>query len=225
VLQAHARDILSADKTLLSLGGDHFISLPLLREHAAKHGPVSLIHFDTHTDTEEIEGSFNHGDMFRKAHQEGVIDAVHSIQIGIRTQYEHDGHPFTVLDAAWVNDRPAEETAAVIQRVVGATPAYLSFDIDCLDPAYAPGTGTPVPGGLTTDRALKILRGLVGSNLVGMDLVEVAPAYDHAQITALAAATIAMELLYVFAADPSDLDQVRDRGRRARAIGGQTPED
>ena len=94
---------------------------------------------------------------------------------------------------------------------MGATPAYLSFDIDCLDPAYAPGTGTPVPGGLTTDMALKILRGLVGCNLVGMDLVEVAPAYDHAQITSLAAATIAMEFLYVFAADRSDLGRAYER--------------
>jgi agmatinase len=209
VLRAHARDILSSDKTLLTLGGDHFISLPLLREHAAKHGPIALIHFDSHTDTEEIEGPFNHGDMFRKAHHEGVLDAARSVQIGIRTQYDHRDHPFSVLDAGWVNDRPAGEAAEVIERIVGATPAYLSFDIDCLDPAYAPGTGTPVPGGLTTDRALKILRGLVGCSLVGMDLVEVAPAYDHAQITSLAAATIAIELLYVFAADRSDLDDMR----------------
>ena len=216
VLQAHARDILSAGKTLLSLGGDHFVSLPLLREHAAKHGPISLIHFDSHTDTEEIEGAFNHGDMFRKANQEGVIDTAHSIQIGIRTEYEHDGHPFTVLDAAWVNDHPAGEIVDVIERVVGATPAYLSFDIDCLDPAYAPGTGTPVPGGLTTDMALKILRGLVGCNLVGMDLVEVAPAYDHAQITSLAAATIAMEFLYVFAADRGDLGRAYEREADSR---------
>ncbi len=208
-LQAHARDILAAGKTLLSLGGDHFISLPLLREHAAKHGRLSLVHFDAHADTEPIEGPFNHGSMFNQAYKEGLIDPAHSVQIGIRTEYEYEDYPFTVLDAAWVNDHPAHETAEVIQRIVASTPTYLTFDIDCLDPAHAPGTGTPVPGGLATDLALKILRELVECNLVGMDVVEVSPAYDHAEITSLAAATIAMELLYVLAADRSDLDVAR----------------
>jgi agmatinase len=210
VLQTHVREILAADKTLLTLGGDHFISLPLLREHAAKHGPLSLIHFDAHADTESIKGAVNHGSMFRQAHHEGLIDPARSVQVGIRTEYEVDydggGYPFVVLDATWVANRPAAETAAEIQRVVGEASAYLSFDIDCLDPAFAPGTGTPVPGGLSVGLALEILRGLVGCHLVGMDIVEVAPAYDHAEITSLAASAIALELLHVLAADPADLE-------------------
>ena len=113
------------------------------------------------------------------------------------------------MDAAWVHEHSAGETAAKIAEVVGDSPAYLSFDIDCLDPAFAPGTGTPHPGGLSSQLALAILRGLVGCNLVGMDVVEVAPAYDHAEITALAAASIAAELLYVFAADDTDLAATR----------------
>jgi agmatinase len=209
VLQQDARSVLAAGMKLLTLGGDHYISLPLVREHAAVHGPVALIHFDAHTDTEPIEGVYNHGSMFRKALEEGLIDPDHSVQIGIRTEYEYDDHPFAVLDATRVNSESAEQTGNEIRRIVAETPAYLTFDIDCLDPAYAPGTGTPVPGGLTTERALGILRELVGCKLVGMDVVEVAPAYDHAEITALAAATIAMEMLYVIAAKPADLAQVR----------------
>jgi agmatinase len=209
VLRASAHEVLAAGKTLLSLGGDHFISLPLLREHAATYGQISLVHFDAHADTEPVSGAVNHGNMFRQALAEGLVDPTRSVQIGIRTEYAHDAdYPFTVLDAVWVGERPARETARAIEQIVGEAPAYLTFDIDCLDPAYAPGTGTPVPGGLETGRALDILRGLVGCNLVGMDVVEVAPAYDHAELTCLAGATIAMELLHVLAAERSDLAEV-----------------
>ena len=214
-LQAQAREILSAGKTLLSLGGDHFVSLPLLREHAAKHGTLSLIHFDAHADTERVEGSLNHGNMFHQAQTEGLIDPARSVQIGIRTEYEYEDYPFTVLDAGWVADHAAEETAAAIVRAVGSSPVYLTFDIDCLDPAYAPGTGTPAPGGPSVERVLKILRGLVTCNLIGMDVVEVAPAYDHAEITSLAAASIGMELLYVLAAKPGDLAETAAAARTA----------
>ena len=207
VLRARAREILAAGKTLLSLGGDHFISLPLLREHAAKYGVISLIHFDAHADTEPVEGAVHHGSMFRVALDEGLVDPSHSVQVGIRTEYESgDEYPFNVLDAVWVAGRPPRETVREIERIVGSTAAYLTFDIDCLDPAFAPGTGTPVPGGLSTAMVLEILRGLVGCNLVGMDVVEVAPAYDHAEITSLAGATIAAELLHVLAADRGDLE-------------------
>jgi agmatinase len=147
--------------------------------------------------------------MFRNALDDGLIDPAHSVQVGIRTQYEYQDYPLHVLSAAQVNDRPARETADEIRRVVGDRPAYLTFDIDCLDPAYAPGTGTPCAGGLSTDLALKILRELAGCRIVGMDVVEVAPAYDHAEITALAAASIALELMYVLAAEPSDLELVQ----------------
>jgi len=213
-LQRDARTLLAAGKTVLSLGGDHYISLPLLREHFEAHGRISLVHFAAHTDTEPIEGSFNHGSMFREALAEGLLDPAHSVQIGIRTEYEYDEHPFKVLDAAWVNLHSARETGEAIRRVTGNTPVYVSFDIDCLDPAFAPGTGTPVPGGISTERALEILRELVGCNLVGMDVVEVAPAYDHAELAALAAATIALELLYVKAAEPADLAAARATGNR-----------
>ena len=204
VLQGHASDILSAGKKLLSLGGDHFIALPLLREQAAVHGAISLIHFDAHCDTEPIEDVYNHGNMFSQARKEGVIDPAHSVQVGLRTEYAYEDYPFTVLEAGWVSGHKPSEASEVIQRVVGSRPAYVTFDIDCLDPAYAPGTGTPVAGGLSTATALEIIRGLVGSNIVGMDVVEVAPSYDHSEVTALAAASIASELLHVIAAEPSD---------------------
>lgn len=210
VLRSDAREVVDAGKTLISLGGDHFVTLPLLYEHHAKHGRVSLIHFDAHSDTERCDGIVNHGSMFRNAIDEALIDPARSIQIGIRTEYERAGHPMAVLDAAWVNAHPPEETAAAIRRVVGDNPAYLTFDIDCLDPAYAPGTGTPVPGGLSTDHALRILRELVPCNLVGMDVVEVAPAYDHAEITSLAAAALVLELLYVFVAKTTDLQEMHE---------------
>jgi agmatinase len=141
--------------------------------------------------------------MFHFAPLEGLIDPAKSVQIGIRTEYTVKNHPFTVIDAADANDRSAASIVEQIKRIVGDTPTYLTFDIDCLDPAYAPGTGTPVPGGLTSDKALKIIRGLVGINLVGMDVVEVSPPYDHADITALAGATLALEMLYVKAAGKS----------------------
>ena len=185
------------------------------RGHAAQHGRLSLIHGDEQADTGRIERDFTNGNMFDRACKEGLLDPAHSVQIGIRTEYEYQGYPFRVLDAAWVNNHSPRETAEVIRRVVASTPSYLTFDIDCLDPAYAPGTGTPVPGGLSSDRALQILRELVECNLVGMDVVEVSPAYDHAEITSLVAATIAMELLHVFAAKRSDLDEAFSNRRGA----------
>ena len=200
-VEQHYGKLLSAGKTILSFGGDHFVTLPLLRAHSKVHGKLAMIHFDAHTDTYEEQGStYNHGSMFYHAPREGIIDASKSIQIGIRTEYTESKHEFEVISAAKANDLSAEQIVELIRNRVGDTPCYLTFDIDCLDPAYAPGTGTPVIGGLTTDRALKILRGLQGLNLIGMDLVEVAPSYDHAEITALAGATLGLEMLYVWAA-------------------------
>ncbi len=198
-LQAHAEKLLAAGKRLLCLGGDHSISLPLLRAHQRYFGKMALVHFDAHTDTYHYGSQFDHGTMFFRAPQEGLIDPRHSVQIGIRTEYDPD-NGFTVLDAASVNERPIEELLAYIHQTVGTLPVYLTFDIDCLDPAFAPGTGTPVAGGLCSDRALKLLRGLQPLNIVGMDLVEVAPAFDHGEITALAAATVALDMLYLQAA-------------------------
>ena len=200
-LQAHAQRILDADKNMLTFGGDHFITLPLLRAHFAKHGPVALIHFDAHTDNYQGGSRYDHGTVFHHAVEEGLLDCEHSIQIGIRTTYEVENHPFEVLDAAWVNDHGPYEVLKKIRQRVGDKKAYVSFDIDSLDPAYAPGTGTPVAAGIGIDCALKVIRGMVGLKLIGMDLVEVAPAYDHAEITSLAAATVALEYLYVIASN------------------------
>jgi agmatinase len=197
--QQRASEIIDEGKTLLSFGGDHYVALPLLRCHHKRHGPVALIHFDAHTDTDEEGWIYDHGAMFHHARMEGLVDDSRSVQIGIRTWYEPATHPFTVLDADWVCQRQAQEVCRRIHDIVGSGPAYVSFDIDCLDPAYAPGTGTPVSGGLSSNQALQILRGLKGLNLVGMDIVEVAPAYDHADITALAAATLGLEFMYLTA--------------------------
>ncbi|MDH5354905.1 MAG: agmatinase [Gammaproteobacteria bacterium] len=201
-INQHYDPLLSAGKTTLSFGGDHFVTLPLMRAHQRAHGKLAMIHFDAHTDTyPEQDSVYNHGSMFYHAPREGLIDAEHSIQVGIRTEYTKSKHEFEVINAAEANDLSADEIVSRIKRRVGDLPCYLTFDIDCLDPAYAPGTGTPVIGGLSSDRALKIIRGLVGLNLVGMDLVEVAPSYDHAEITALAGATLGLEMLYVLGAN------------------------
>ncbi len=200
-LQQHASQILSADNIMLTLGGDHFITLPLLREHAKKYGPVAIIHFDAHTDTEKKPDQYDHGTVFFHALNEGIVIPERSVQIGVRTEYIRDDHRFKVLDAGWVMDHRTDDVLSEIKRVVGDHPAYVTFDIDCLDPAFAPGTGTPVVGGLSSHSALKITRGLVGCNLIGVDIVEVCPPYDHAEITALAAATLGLELLYVLAAN------------------------
>ncbi|KAF1709346.1 agmatinase [Pseudoxanthomonas kalamensis DSM 18571] len=179
----------------LALGGDHFISYPILRALSAAHGPLSLIHFDAHSDTWRDEsGRIDHGTMFFHAAREGLVDPARSIQVGMRTLNPED-HGFQVLDARWLHEHG---TAACIERIrqrIGDHPCYVSFDIDFLDPSCAPGTGTPVIGGFGTHQALQLIRGLAGLNMVGMDVVEVAPAYDHAEITALAAASIAQELL------------------------------
>ena len=200
-LEAHARSILDTGKSMLTFGGDHFITLPLLRAHAAKHGPLAVIHFDAHTDNYDGGSRYDHSTFMHHATKEGLIDCEHSLQIGIRTTYDVANHPFEVLDAAWVNEHGPKKLLERIRKRVGNKKTYLTFDIDSLDPAYAPGTGTPVAAGISIDCALKVIRGLVGINLIGMDMVEVAPAYDHAEITSLAAATLALEYLYVIAAN------------------------
>lgn len=196
-LAQHARTLLSAGKTMLTFGGDHYIALPLIREHARVHGPLALIHFDAHTDTAADGTDYYHGSMFYHAVNEGLLLPEHSVQVGIRTSYEREGHPFTVLDVGWVNDQGPAKTLEKIRDIVADKPAYISFDIDCLDPSVAPGTGTPVAGGLNSDTALKLIRGLRGLDIKGMDVVEVAPAYDHAEVTSLAAATIAYDMLHL----------------------------
>ena len=197
VVEQQAALITAAGKTLVSFGGDHFVSLPLLRGHARTHGKLALIHFDAHTDSYEDAGAYNHGCMFYRAPREGLIDPARSVQIGIRTDYDRPNHEFLVIDAHRANEQTVEQTVAAIRARVGEHPAYLTFDIDCLDPAYAPGTGTPVVGGLSTSRVLRILQGIADLNIVGFDVVEVSPAYDHAEITALAGASLALQFLYM----------------------------
>lgn len=199
-IEAHARTLLASGASMLTLGGDHFITLPLLRAHAARHGPLALVHFDAHADTSPGPADrIDHGTMFRRAAEEGLILPERSVQIGIRTDYDRS-LPFTVLSAPQVAALGAAEIAAAVGRAVGRAKAYLTFDIDCLDPAYAPGTGTPIPGGLSSLQALAVLRLLGDIDFVGMDLVEVSPPYDWAEITALTAAQIALDYLCLLGA-------------------------
>ncbi|MFT5657972.1 MAG: agmatinase [Gammaproteobacteria bacterium] len=193
--QACVADILRQDAQTLSLGGDHFVALPILREIAKIHGPVSLVHFDAHTDTERNDNPYDHGCMFYRAVEEGLVDPERSVQIGIRTDYDKEKDRFLVIDSSEVHRIGSDATIEKIKNAVKNRKAYLTFDIDALDPAYAPGTGTPVPGGLTSIQALDIMRGLKGINFIGMDVVEVAPDYDHSEITALLAAQLALEYI------------------------------
>ncbi|NNF17911.1 MAG: agmatinase [Gammaproteobacteria bacterium] len=195
----HATFVTEANKFLLSLGGDHFVSLPLLRAVAKTHPMIALLHFDAHADTEKTTLEFHHGSMFYRALQEGIIEPRHSIQIGIRTDYETTDHPYKVLDANWANAHSADQCIAQIVKTCGKMPVYLTIDIDCLDPAFAPGTGTPVAGGLSSAYLLQVVRGLSALNIIAADIVEVSPPFDHADITSLAAATLATDILYLHA--------------------------
>lgn len=198
-IENQATEIISTGTKLLSLGGDHFVSYPLLKAHAKQHGPVTLLQFDAHCDTWEDDGSrLDHGTMFARGVDEGIVDAASSTQIGIRTHNDLDVG-IEKLTAPWVHKNGVEAALDIVRSRAGDKPVYVSFDIDCLDPAFAPGTGTPVAGGLASWQALELIRGLSGLNLIGMDLVEVAPAYDHAEITAIAAATIAHDWLCLLA--------------------------
>lgn len=199
--------ILEQGVATLALGGDHFATYPILQAYAKKHGPLSLIHFDAHHDTwTDAPGRIDHGTMFFHAAKDGTIDPDRSAQVGLRTPND-DPLGFRILDARFVHGQGTEAVCRQVREVVADHPVYLTFDIDCLDPAFAPGTGTPVCGGLSTFQAQEILRGLAGINLVGMDLMEVAPAYDVGEITALAGATLAVEMLCLYADGP--------RGHRA----------
>ncbi|MYJ13860.1 MAG: agmatinase [Acidimicrobiia bacterium] len=199
-IEAHAREILAQDTMMVTLGGDHFITYPLLRAHAEKFGALSLVHFDAHCDTWADDGDrLDHGSMFLRAAREGIVDPASSVQIGIRT-HNDDTHGFTILGAPWIHRAGIPATVEVVREVVGDAKAYLTFDIDCLDRAFAPGTGTPVAGGLSTAQALEAVRSLGGVDFVGMDVVEVSPPYDVAEITALAAATLAHDFICTQAA-------------------------
>ncbi len=201
-IEAHADTIIAAGAMMVTMGGDHFVTYPLLKAHAKKHGPVALLQFDSHCDTwtdwTENTTSLNHGSMFLRAAKEGILDLDRSMQVGLRTAND-DAHGFEILTAPWVLRNGVDATIKAIKTHVGKGPVYLSFDIDFLDPAFAPGTGTPVAGGPASWQALEILRGLGSLNLIGMDLVEVSPPYDHGEVTALAGATILHDIICLVA--------------------------
>ncbi len=200
-IEDDAYAIIQQGPKLLSIGGDHFVSHPLLKAHARRYGaPLSLLHFDAHSDTWAEDGeTLNHGTMFYWAAKQGIVDPASSVQIGLRTT-NPDTLGFNILDAGDVHEQGVAAVVSRAREILGQRPVYVTFDIDCLDPAFAPGTGTPVCGGLSSHQAMAILRGLAGINIVGMDVVEVAPAYDVGEITALAASHIAMEMLGLVAA-------------------------
>ena len=202
-IEEHASNIIDQGPALLTLGGDHFITYPLLKAHVKKHGgPLSLLHFDAHSDTwADEDGRIDHGTMFYHAAKQGVVNPATSVQIGLRT-HNPDTMGFNVLDGPWVQQNGVDAVVAETKKKIGDNPVYVTFDIDCLDPSYAPGTGTPVCGGLTTYQAMAILRGLRGLNIIGADVVEVAPSYDVSEITALAGSHIAIEMLCLFASKP-----------------------
>lgn len=197
LIEQQASDILNAPSNpyLLSIGGDHFVTYPLLKAHVAKHGPLALVQFDAHQDTwDDDNARIDHGTMITRAVKDGLIDVEHSIQIGIRT-IATDDYGIEILHALDVEDMNANAVATRILERTHGKKTYLTFDIDCLDPAFAPGTGTPVSGGLSSAKALNILNRLDGLDIVGSDVVEVSPAYDHGEITSIAGATVAMYMI------------------------------
>ncbi|RNF36335.1 agmatinase [Paracoccus methylarcula] len=198
-IEAQADEILQGDARTLALGGDHSIAYPLLRAQAKKHGPVALIQFDAHCDTWADDGmQFDHGSMFLRAAREGLIDVGKSTQVGLRTFNDED-FGFEILTSPWIHRNGIDAAIQVARERAGDAPVYISFDVDGMDPAFAPGTGTPVPGGLASWQALEFIRGLGGLDLVGLDVVEVSPPYDQSEITAIAAATVAHDWLCLLA--------------------------
>ncbi|MBD8507216.1 agmatinase [Hoyosella sp. G463] len=210
-IEAAARQFADNEVRLVALGGDHTIALPLLRAVAARHGPVAVVHFDAHLDTWDtyFDAPLTHGTPFRRASEEGLIDRQRSVHVGVR------GPLYSAADLAddtalgfeqlTCVDLEEQGLAALMERMhrrLGTGPVYASIDVDVLDPAFAPGTGTPEAGGATSRELLAMVRSLSRHELVGADVVEVAPAYDHAGITGIAAAHIAYELISAMVAAP-----------------------
>lgn len=198
-IEQEAAGIVATGAHLVTLGGDHFITLPLLRAHVARHGRLALVHFDAHQDTwDDGVGAISHGSFLLEAVREGLVDPEHSIQIGIRTVAPRDCG-VEVLDAHETHELGVAGVVARIRSRVGTAPAYLTFDIDALDPAFAPGTGTPVAGGLSSEQALRMVWGIRNLDFRGMDIVEVSPPYDHADATAIAGAALAQHYIQALA--------------------------
>jgi len=203
-LQQEAEALQAIGTRLVTVGGDHTIALPLLRAAAKQHGPVALLHFDAHLDTWDtyFGEPYTHGTPFRRASEEGILDTSALSHVGTRgplygkRDLEEDRRlGFGIVTSGDVLRRGVAETVDALRQRIGDRPLYVSVDIDVLDPAHAPGTGTPEAGGMTSRELLEILRGLRDLNLVGADVVELAPAYDHAEITAIAASHVAYDLV------------------------------
>jgi agmatinase len=203
-IERAASELSGTSRSLVTIGGDHTIALPLLRVQHARHGPVAVLHFDAHLDTWDtyFSAKYTHGTPFRRAAEEGLIDFEHSLHVGLRGPlYSRlDLEESAKLGFAAIHSRdfvrhPIDDLIDRIRTRLGDRPVYVSLDIDVLDPAFAPGTGTPEAGGLSSMQLLEVLRGLDGLSIVGADVVEVSPAYDHAEITGIAAAHLIYELL------------------------------
>ena len=207
-IEAGARELLERSRRVLTIGGDHTIALPLLRAVAAQHGPVTVVHFDAHLDTWDtyFGAPYTHGTPFRRASEEGLVDRSGCLHVGTRGPLystrdlvDDVDLGFQVVGSVEMDDLGARGVVERIRERVEDRPVYLSVDIDVLDPAFAPGTGTPEAGGLTSRELLAVLRSFADLNLVGADVVEVAPAYDHAEITGIAASHVVYEMLSAWA--------------------------
>ena len=207
-IEAGARAALEQADRLIALGGDHTIALPLLRVARERHGPIALVHFDAHLDTWDtyFGAAYTHGTPFRRAFEEGLLAEDRCVHVGIRGSLygtrdleEDAGFGFEIVSTVDVARAGVDAAIERIRARVGDSPVYLSIDIDVLDPAHAPGTGTPEPGGLTTREVMLVLRGMAGLPIVGVDVVEVAPPYDHAELTSVAAANLVYECLALLA--------------------------
>ena len=208
-IEAAAKALGERSQRIVTIGGDHTIALPLLRAVAAKHGPVAVLHFDAHLDTWDtyFGAPVTHGTPFRRASEEGLIDLTASCHVGTRgplyskQDLEDDARlGFSIVSSEYIEEHGVEAGIRRVLQRIGDRPLYVSIDIDVLDPAHAPGTGTPEAGGLTSRELLRIVRALSAKNIVGADVVEVSPAYDHAQITGIAASHVVYELVTLLAA-------------------------
>ncbi|MGI5506024.1 agmatinase [Lentzea sp. CA-135723] len=207
-IEGAATDLQAGGTRLVTIGGDHTIALPLLRAVSRIHGPVALLHFDAHLDTWDtyFDEPYTHGTPFRRAVEDGILDTEAISHVGTRgplygkKDLEDDRRlGFGIVTSSDVMRRGVDETVDALRQRIGSRPLYVSIDIDVLDPAHAPGTGTPEAGGMTSRELLEIVRGLRGLNLVGADVVEVAPAYDHSDITSVAASHLAYDLVSLLA--------------------------
>ena len=207
-VEAAAKALSDTGAKIVTIGGDHTIALPLLRNMARIHGPVAMLHFDAHLDTWDtyFGAAYTHGTPFRRAFEEGLLDTDALSHVGTRgplygkQDLEDDKRfGFGIVSSADIYRRGADAVVQQLRERIGDRPLYISIDIDVLDPAHAPGTGTPEAGGMTSRELLEILRGLADLNVVGADVVEVSPAYDHAELTGVAAAHVVYELVSMFA--------------------------